>query len=275
MATLNKKCVAYRYQAIVLGLILPIVSATTMLIRTNPNPLKSSCSVEVWDHLCLHISPILYYIYTLANMPSTYQCMPPVCRTLCINYVAYERVNTGVYFQYSAPSFNFIHDWILTKYWIRRLFFSFVNAVCSVLHLCFNYLQKTVVNSIIIYTLLCSCHLKLRGFHIPSIGIWSEIQNITQAYITSQIHTIAVIIGYDHTCYQWRHTRVAPWHMMGEQRRSDIIKQKWTNQRIPPLNSLRWGKIFRSVLKVIYETNQPTNSHCFCFVQLGPCLLKT
>ena len=86
MATLSKKCVAYRYQATVLGLILPIVSATTMLIRTNPNPLKSSCSVEVWDHLCLHISPILYYIYTLANMTSTYQCMPPVCRTLCIKF---------------------------------------------------------------------------------------------------------------------------------------------------------------------------------------------
>ena len=30
----------------------------------------------------------------------------------------------------------------------------------------------------------------------------------------------------------------------------------------------------RSVAKVIYEINQPIYSHCFCFVQIGPYILK-
>ena len=31
----------------------------------------------------------------------------------------------------------------------------------------------------------------------------------------------------------------------------------------------------RSMAKVTYEINQLVYSHCFCFVQIGPCILKT
>ena len=30
----------------------------------------------------------------------------------------------------------------------------------------------------------------------------------------------------------------------------------------------------RSVAKVTYETNQPVYSHCLCFLQMGPCILR-
>ena len=152
----------------------------------------------MWDPLCLYISPILYYVYTLANLPSTHQCMPPACSTLCIKFhlpiltwLTNEWTHkTGVYcpFQYSAPIFNFIHCWILTKYWIIDYLSFLLSVVCctrgerclfnpSSARLYFNYIQANVVNLIIIYTLLVFlCHLNCANFiyHRLVFGVKSK-----------------------------------------------------------------------------------------------------
>ena len=39
-------------------------------------------------------------------------------------------------------------------------------------------------------------------------------------------------------------------------------------------NSLPRSRV-RTAAKVIHEKNQPINSYCFDFVQIGPCILKT
>ena len=120
------------------------VSATTVLIRVNLNTLKSYCFVEVRDHICLHISPILYHIYPLANLPSAHQCMPPICPTPYIKFHLqiltcltneWTHKKAGLYcpFQYFVPIFNFIQ--IMESWQNNELSTIFIHAlrcmVCS------------------------------------------------------------------------------------------------------------------------------------------------
>ena len=159
------------------------VSATTVLIRVNLNTLKTSCSVEVWDHICLYISPILYHIYPLANLPSAHQCMPPICPTpyikfhlqfwgalrtserirrldyialsniLCLYSISFRLWNLDKILNYRLSLFVLLVVWCARG---ERCLFNPTSA-----RLYFNYIQADVVNSIIIYTLFVILSLKI------------------------------------------------------------------------------------------------------------------
>ena len=134
----------------------------------------------------------------------------------------------------------------------------------------------------------------MREFDIWSVCIWSEIQNSTQACIITQIHKLGVAIVIWKYWYFHRHKRhiwTTLWHLMKGKRRLDIINKQNINPsqeftlfvfdddvkyfenmailRFDLGNSLPRSQV-RTVVKVIHETNQPTYSHSFYFVQIGP-----